>query len=131
MFSFAGPMVLFSFGIMSSGIGSMLGGVSFWASFSTAAALAIGIMLLLYFLSVALISPASLNRALPVRIYLTVLWFLTACLTLFWIRKSGETQIIAAWAICSLTALIAALVVAISNEDELSVRVLRTVPSHP
>jgi hypothetical protein len=128
---FGSSMMFFSFGMMRSGIGTMMVGGHFWVAFLNGFAIGAGIMLLLYFLSVALISPPSANRALPVRLYLTFLWLLTGAIAMFWIIKESQPRMILAWAIPNIIVLLCSLVVVVSNEDELSLRVLRVVPVNP
>jgi len=129
IFTSAGRMVFFSFEIMRSGIGAMMSDANFWTGLLTAFSIGAGVLLLLYFLSVALISPPSANRALPVRVFLTVIWLIGGAIAFCWVRKIGEPRVILTWVIPSIVALLAALVVVVSNEDELSLRVLRTVPA--
>ncbi len=116
---------------MRAGVGTSMSDPNFWIAFFSMAIVMIGIGLLLYFLSVALISPPSANRALPVRVYLSFVWLLGAVIAFYWTQKSGEMQVILAWTIPSLVTLFIALVVVVSNEDELSLRVLRAVPKNP
>lgn len=114
--------------MMQRGVGSMMSDRTFWATFLTVCGVVFSGTLLLYFLSVALISPLSANRALPVRIYMTIVWILTAVLSLLWSRKQNDARLMLPWAITSFVVLGLSLVVIVSNQDTLSVRVQRTVP---
>ncbi|MEY2466613.1 MAG: hypothetical protein QOD03_1134, partial [Verrucomicrobiota bacterium] len=60
-------LVFFFFEMVGSGVGSMMTGSAFWAGFLTSSSVVFGGVVLLYFISVALISPLSTNRALPLR----------------------------------------------------------------
>ena len=73
-----------SFTMMRSGIGAMMSGRDFWIGTLTFAGIGLALIGLLFVLSVALISPPSANRALPSRVYLTVVWLLGGLLTLSW-----------------------------------------------
>ncbi|HEY4414597.1 MAG TPA: hypothetical protein VGO57_02805 [Verrucomicrobiae bacterium] len=118
----------FTFSMMRFGLGGTLGTREFWGGVATAVGIGLGLMGLFYFLAVALISPPSMNRALPVRIYLTVIWFLGGLLTVGWAMKTGYAQIIGAWAMISFVLQLLSLLVVISNADQLSARVRRDIP---
>jgi hypothetical protein len=80
-------------------------------------------------LSVALISPPSANRALPVRVYITAVWVLGGLLTFMWVGQTGEAERMLAWTYPTLVLMILALLVTVCNSDRLSPRVGRTMPS--
>ncbi|HHY86875.1 MAG TPA: hypothetical protein GYA07_15265 [Verrucomicrobia bacterium] len=122
--------------LMQSGIVSMSGGVAgvhasstFWTGFATAAGVILAVVVLLYYMSVALISPPSANRAFALRVYITVVWLLSGILSLYRVSISSNSELILPWAITTFFLLSGALVVVISNNDELSVRVRRRIPS--
>jgi hypothetical protein len=117
------------FEMMRSGIGSMLmGGTNFWAVFFTTAGMVLAAVVLLYFLSVAMISPPSANRAPPIRIYVTVTWLIGLVISWIWARQQHDARVILPWMIISLVVLAAALVIVVSNHDVLSLRVRRKIP---
>lgn len=126
-----GPSLAFSFMFMRSGIGAMMIERNFWIGTLTAVAIGAALMGLFYVLSVALISPLSSNRALPVRIYVTVIWFLGGLLALGWIAKTGDSNRIYAWTYPISWLLFCALLVVIGNSDSISQRVRRTIPQSP
>jgi hypothetical protein len=121
-------LVSSSFMFMRSGIGAMMAERNFWIGTATAAAIGLAGIGLFFVLSVALISPPSANRALPVRIYLTALWLLGGLLCFSWVVRSGRTDLIDIWLFLTLVLTIFALLVTISNSDHLSQRVRRTIP---
>jgi hypothetical protein len=121
-------LTIWSFEMMRRGVGSMMNDREFWAVFLTVCGLILAAMLLLYFLSVALISPLSANRALPVRIYVTGVWVLGALLSFIWAKKQNDARLMLPWAMVSFIVLGLSLVVIVSNQDVLSRRVQRTVP---
>ena len=115
--------------MMGFGIGSMLiGGGNFWTGFFTSFGLMTAAGLLLHFLSVAMISPIAANRALPLRIYLTLLWFFGGVLSLFWMWKEKNVHYMIPWVVISFAILTAAAIVNVSNADRLSFRVRRRIP---
>jgi hypothetical protein len=132
VFFLIGPLVYFFFEMMYSGVGSMLvAGRDFWAGFFTAVGLILAGVVLLYYLSVALVSPPSANRALPVRTYLTILWLAGGGICGFWMMNQHDVRFMLPWAIVSLLVLAVALIVVVSNNDELSFRVRRKIPAAP
>ena len=129
MFVMVMPVVGASWQLMRSGVGAMMAGRGFWVAFATTVGLCFAGALLLYFLSVALISPVSANRALPLRAYLTSIWVLGLGLSLYWVWRVHDARLILPWAILTYFLMTAALIVAISSHDELSLRVRRDIPS--
>jgi hypothetical protein len=114
--------------LMTQGVGSMMSNRGFWATFFTVCSVIFAAALLLHFLSIALISPPSANRALPVRLYMTIIWLLGAAVSLGWVVHQADARLILPWAIVSFIIFSASLVVIVSNNDTLSVRVQRTIP---
>ncbi|MCW5554633.1 MAG: hypothetical protein KIS67_21040 [Verrucomicrobiae bacterium] len=125
------PLVFFSWELMRSGLGAMVGGRDFWTGFTTTLSIGFAVFVLLYLLSVALISPASANRALPLRIYLTLVWGLSGLLSLYWVWRETDARLVLPWTIVMGIALIVAVIVIISSHDELSLRVQRRIPRQP
>src|ERR1039457_4492823 len=90
-------LVQVSFEFMRSGIGAMMGGRNFWIGTLTAVGVGLAAVGLFFILSVALISPPSANRALPVRIYLTAIWLLGGLLSFSWVAQTGDATRMLAW----------------------------------
>ena len=125
------PMVMFSFRVMGLGVGTMLSRRDFWIQNITEIGLGALITGLFYVLSVALISPPSMNRARPVRIYITVMWLLGGILSLVWVGQTGNPEVILGWSTSTFLLMILSLLVVISNSDQLSLRVQRDIPVSP
>ena len=127
-FAIIGSLVGLSFTFMRSGVGAMMTGKDFWVT--TATVVGIGLMItgLFFVLSVALISPPSANRALPVRLYLTGIWLIGGIFAFVWVAQTGEADRLLAWSVPTFLLMMSALLVVISNEDQMSLRVRRTVP---
>jgi hypothetical protein len=134
--------IMFSFGLirllamafssmMMSGVGSMMGTRDFWNGFLSGTGVMLAASLLLHFISVALISPPSANRALPLRIYLTAMWILGAALCYYWAVRERDIRFMVPWAVISFIVLTGAMLVVISNSDRLSLRVRRAIPANP
>ena len=128
-FGVVGSMVATSFQFMRSGVGAMMSGRDFWIGTATAVGIGVAVTGLLFILSVALVSPPSANRARPVRLYLTVIWLLGGLLSFAWVWQTGAANRMLAWAYPTFGVMMLALLVCISNHDDLSLRVRRTIPA--
>ena len=128
LFSLLSAVTVAGFELMREGVGSMMFRHEFWDAFLSFLLLAAAAGGLFYVLSVALISPPSANRALVPRVYLTVIWLLGGLLAAYAALTSGQPLLIFVWTYISSVVLVAALVVTISNHDQLSARVQRTIP---
>jgi hypothetical protein len=118
--------------MMGSGVGAMMvSGHGFWTGFFTSVGTSLTAVLLLYFVSVALISPVSANRALTLRSYITFVWALGALISFYWMWKKHDAQILLPWAIMTFVVITGAVAVIISNHDHLSLRVRARIPAHP
>jgi hypothetical protein len=122
------PLVGISFNLMRSGVGTMMAGRDFWISTLTFVGVGLAITGLFFVLSVALISPPSANRALPVRRYLTIIWVLGGLLSFAWVLQTSQPRIIYPWAYITYAMMIFSLLVTISNSDQISPRVRRVIP---
>jgi len=127
-FGVIASMVSASYEIMRSGVGAMMADSNFWIGTLTVAGILIAVTGLLFVLSAALISPPSANRALPPRIYLTVFWLLGGILSLRWVSQTLDATRLMFWVYPTIVTMVLALLVTISNADQLSLRVRRTVP---
>jgi hypothetical protein len=125
------PMVVMSFEMMRSGIGARLVERNFLIGTVSMMLLGLAVTGLFFVLSVALVSPPSANRALPVRLYLTALWLLGGILALCWVLHGGNAGQIRVWTYSTFGLTVMALLVTISNSDVYSLRVRRTIPKSP
>jgi hypothetical protein len=121
--------VSISMNLMRSGVGAMMTGRDFWTISLTVAAILIALSGLLFVLSVALISPPSANRALPIRIYLTGFWLIGGVAALSWVIQTGEADRLLVWVYPTFITLLLALLVTVSNSDQLSQRVRNKIPA--
>lgn len=115
-------------GLLDSGVGSQLDSWEFWRP-------ALGILVggsafigLLALLSIALISPLSANRALPVRIFVTAAWGLTGTGAAIWSVGTNGFIPIGVWAILHISLHSIGLFIAVSERETLGQRVRRTIP---
>ena len=115
-------------GLLDSGMGSQLDSWEFWRG--ALAVLIGGLALIGIFalLSIALISPLSANRALPVRIFATAMWLLTGIGAAIWsIGVNGFIPIMV-WATSHIFLHAIGLFIAVSERERLGSRVRRTIP---
>ncbi len=128
-FGIVGSLIGTSLLMMRSGVGAMMSGHDFWIGVATAGGIGLALTGLFFVLTVALISPPSANRALPVRIYLTAIWVLGGLLSLGWVVQTGDGDRLFAWTFPTFAVMTFALIVTISNADQLSQRVRKTIPN--
>lgn len=122
------PLSMFAFQFMRSGVGAMLITRDFWLSilvFTLAILMVVG---LFYVLSVALISPLSANRALPVRAYITFIWIVDGFLSFGLLLHHGDADALWIWIVPTIVIMMLSLLVVISNSDHISSRVRRAIP---
>lgn len=121
-------LVGISFEFMRSGVGAMMLERNFWIGTLTAAVIGTAVTGLFFVMSVALISPPSANRALPVRIYLTMFWLVGGVVAAIWVWRTTNADRLLVWTYPTLVLMVLAVLVVISNTDQLSLRVQRTIP---
>ena len=125
-----GTMALASFAI-SAGIGSSMATWSFWRTVAVVVALDLLALRLLFLLTVAMVSPPTANRALPVRRFLLVVWVATlaaavpACLAL------SSAHLLATWLLAAVWGAAPLLLAAASARDRPSPAVSRALPRRP
>jgi hypothetical protein len=122
------PLIVVSFGMLRSGIGGMFNRREVWIGVFSDVGLTLAVMGLFFTMSVALISPPSANRALPVRLYLTAIWLLGGILSVMWVAQTANSELILIWVYLTFAMMMFALLVTISNSDQFSLRVRRAIP---
>jgi hypothetical protein len=125
-----GGLIVGAIGMMRLGLGSMMANRNFWMTALTVLVAGLIVTGLFYVLSVALISPPSANRARLPRLYITVIWLLGGLLNFAWVIQVKEPTAIMAWTLATFFILIFALLVVVSNADELGPRVRRDIPAN-
>jgi len=114
--------------MISRGVGSELGSANFWQLAGIFALNFAGLFGLFFVLSVALITPPSANRALPVRGYLTAIWLLGGLAALLgsWAESTHDPVIF--WQVVFNILFAFSLLVSVSERDQAGNRVLRAAP---
>jgi hypothetical protein len=125
-------LVIFMVGVahdlMREGVGSRLGTWNFWGP--ALSLLFIGLLLFgfLHLAAIALISPPSANRALPLRSYVTGAWLLTLIVAMIWSVFEASPWPVAAWSSFAIGAFTLSLLISAAEGDDQSVRIRRTIP---
>lgn len=115
-------------GMLWEGVGSKIGSMDFW-QWVGIIALNYGFQIgLLLVLSIALIKPISANRALPVRLYLTIVWIFGGIAALLgsWVEATHDPVIY--WQASFNVVFAFSIFTAISERDWPGASVLRTLP---
>ncbi len=114
--------------LLRFGFGGLISTWQFWAPVLSLLAVAMMGMGLLYVLSVALITPAPANRALPIRLYITAICILSGVLARAWSLYDKDHSPMEYWATGCVILLCLAILGGVSERDSLGPRVARTVP---
>ncbi len=128
MIGLVGMMTGLSVEMMREGIGSRLGTWNFWGPALSMTFIGLLLFGFMHLAAIALVSPPSANRALPLRGYATVAWLLTLIVAVLWSVESAALEPMNIWAGFATGALILALLISVSEGDDVSVRIRRTIP---
>ncbi len=121
-------LTVFSLMLVEFGIGSQLDSWRFWRGALGVLVSGLALIGIFALLSIALISPLSANRALPVRIFITAVWILTGIGAAIWSIGVNDFDPIMVWAILHILLHSIGLFVAISEREHLGWRVRQAVP---
>ena len=100
----------------------------FWLPVSLTVGSALAAGGLLYVLTVAMITPSSANRALPVRLYLGVVWLVAGGILGYMARHYGDSVPLEIWAIGTSGVLLFALLIGISERETIGPRLRKQIP---
>jgi hypothetical protein len=116
--------LVMSFGILSQGVGGVIGTWGFWWLVS----FIVMITGLLFVLSATIITPASANKAFVVRLYLLFLWFAAGVLSILFYWRKKDDNILHTWALFIVIISSVNLFVAICERQKWGPRVARKIP---
>ena len=121
-------VMVISGGMLWEGIGSTIGSANFWQWTGIIGLNYVCQAGLLFVLSVALIKPASANRALPVRLYITAIWMIggVAAFLGSWAESTHDPVVY--WQVAFNILFAFSIFTAVSERDWPGQRVLRSVP---
>ena len=126
----SGTMALASMAI-TAGIGSSMATWSFWRTVAVVVALDLLALRLLFLLTVAMVSPPTANRALPVRRFLLVVWAATLAAAVAGGIALSSARLLHAWLLAAVWAAAPLLLAAASGRDRPSPAVNRALPRRP
>lgn len=124
-------LVVASYGGVYSGVGSAMWTWDFWAQAGSTLLTGAMFVGLLMSLSVALLSPPSSNRMFQVRVYITIMWVLSAALAGVWAFATSSGEPIFAWCVWNVLLLLVAMLIAVSEREHWGPRVARRIPKNP
>ncbi len=103
----------------------------FWSIALTSIAVGLLITGLAHVCAIACVTPLAANRALPVRIYATIMWLLAGALASAWAWHGNSIEPLGGWAIGTLILLVLTLMVSVCSQDHRSQRVRQAIPTNP
>jgi len=114
--------------MIDEGIGSQLRSWDFWQPALIVLGILVSISGFLHVFSISMISPSSSNRALPIRIYLAILWLIWGGVAIWAAIAESDADIIFAWLIPFIVLLSMGILAAISENPVPSNRIRRNIP---
>jgi hypothetical protein len=121
-------------GVVMEGASGLDAMFDFWLVLAVIVAAILGLVGLFFFYSVTLISPASSNRILPVRLYLLLLWVLMGVglfLTSYHYKPSLHLGPIAFWVFGACTLVCIQFTISICERERWGPRMARAIPRSP
>ncbi len=110
------------------GIGAEMWTWEFWGNAGTVLFIGAAQVGLMMALSVAMLSPPSANRMLPVRIYTTIVWLLSAVVAGIWAYVESDNDPILAWIGAWVGIMAFMMLIAICEREHWGPRVARKIP---
>ena len=117
-----------SFGILQSGIGSLLGTWDFWGPALTIMGFILLAMGFLYVLSAIAISPPSSNKSPVVRIYLFFIWCCCTLCAVLWYLNTHTREIFQAWIVGMLLLFSVVFIISLAERHTYGPRLRRKIP---
>jgi hypothetical protein len=115
-------------GLLESGIGFAFDSLNFWLIAGAIVTVVASVIGLLFTWSVAIVSPPSANRALPVRLYLLGAWLVTGGVAILLTWKFRSPIPLMVWMISVTVLFCLQILSAINEREQWGVRVARTIP---
>jgi hypothetical protein len=118
----------FSISMLDLGLGSRLDNVEFWLVAGAVAIATVSVIGLMFTWSVATVSPPSVNRALPVRLYFLGFWLVTGGVAVLLTRYFHVPFPLYIWESVVMGLLCAQFLVSINEREQWGLRIRRTIP---
>ncbi len=110
------------------GIGSQLGNWEFWVPVLSFVICWLGGVGLVFFMTVAMISPPPSNRAFPLRVYMTSIWAVSLGVFVYLNYYYGGHETMAIWAAFTSSAFLVSMIFSVSERDVIGPRLKRSIP---
>ncbi|HWG41375.1 MAG TPA: hypothetical protein VN688_01220 [Gemmataceae bacterium] len=123
-----GTMMKGSLEMLELGLGPLLGTLEFWLIAGAIVVAVVAVIGLLFAWSVAIVTPPSANRALPVRLYLLAAWLVTGGVAAYLTRRFVTPIPLYFWMDGFILLLCVQILTAINERDRWGLRVTRTIP---
>ncbi len=120
--------LMMSWGMLYSGIGSMLGTWEFWGIALTNVISGLLVVGLMFVLSVTIITPRSANKAVAVRIYLFFLWLAHGTIVGVWYYHVRDKDVVISWTLSMVIMFIVTLLVAVCERLSWGPRIVTKIP---
>jgi len=114
--------------LIRSGLGTFADSWEFWIPLLSLTLLELGLIGLLFVWSVAILSPPSANRALPVRLYLLLFWMATGLAAGYWSFRINNYGPLGSWAILNGLVFALHIVISINEREQWAPRMARAIP---
>jgi hypothetical protein len=114
--------------MVEAGLNVFLDSWEFWGPALAITAGYLGLVGLVFVWSVAVVSPPSANRALPVRLYVLGLWLATAAIAAAWAKEIDHCGPVFVWALLAVLLFCLQFAISINERESWGPRVARTVP---
>jgi hypothetical protein len=120
--------VMGTVGMVEAGLNVFLDSWEFWGPALAVTAGYLGLVGLVFVWSVAVVSPPSANRAVPVRLYVLGLWLATAVIAAVWSKEVSHCGPVYSWVVLSVLLLCLQVLISVSEREAWGPRVARTIP---
>jgi hypothetical protein len=127
VFLFSSTMTL-SISLLQAGLGSRLDSLDFWLAAGAVVGALVALIGLMFIWSVAIVSPPSANRMLPVRLYVLSCWLVSGGGVALLAHYYRMPALLYGWEWAFVALLSVQLLIAINEREQWGLRIRRTLP---
>lgn len=117
-----------SFSLMGFGVGSFMDEPGFWLGFGAFVGGWLAGIAMVFFLSVAMISPVTANRAFVPRLYFTTVWALTFAGMVYLSAYFGDIDPLEIWLVFAMVLLVFAAILSAGERETYGPRLKHSIP---
>lgn len=117
--------------LLRAGGGMLFGSPRFWPGVLASLMAMAATDAILLVLMTAIITPAAANRALPIRIMMTVVWLLSFGVMVWSFSTTHSYDVLQVWGVMQVSLITLVLLSATSERERWGPRVARTIPENP